>query len=423
MKCVDNWKKNGLRGTVVAFVGFGKTLIGIVAMRRVVNANPKCKCILIVPSEPVLKQWKAEIIKCGLSGNVEIYTKDTASKIYDKLDCDFLVIDEVHEIVTKSRVNILKIGYKLIMCLTATLSRLDGRDSIITRYAPVCDEVTIEEGIKNKWTSRAKIFKVLIDIDLNEYNELTKKFKNLFSWFNYRFDVPVNIVTNKDFRYSYVDEKVSVEYGATGSEYKAVFKSVFGEVMNNAKEFMEIVNKRKEFIYHHPKKIEVANRIIEARKDKKGMTFWNSIEDAMKVGYGKTYASPTKENKLTKKKCNVILDEFKASKSGVINTVKALNTGFNCPEIEYGIMGGFDSSKTRSKQANGRIVRIDDLTKNKEAEIFYLILRGTKDEDWAELSLNGQATLTMLESDLYDYLEGKEVMFLAEKKNKNATRY
>lgn len=423
MQCVDNWKKHGLRSTVVGFVGFGKTLIGIIAMRRVVNANPKCKCILIVPSSTVMKQWKKDIIRCGLSANVEIYTKEKAAKIYDKLDCDFLVIDEVHQIVTKSRINILKIGYKLILCLTATLERLDGKDAIITRYAPVCDEVTMEEGVKNGWTSNAKIFKVLIDVDLKVYNELTKKFKNLFSYFGYNFNIPVRIVSDDKFRHSYVDEKVSVEYGAYGNDYKAVYKSVFGEVMKNAKEFMEVVNKRKEFIYHHQRKIEVANKIIEYKSNKKGMTFWNCIEDAMKVGYGKTYASPTKENKLTKKKCNDILNEFISSKSGVINTVKALNTGFNCPEIEYGIMGGFDSSKTRSKQSNGRIIRIDDLTKNKEAEIFYLILRGTKDEDWAELSLRGQSTLTMLESDLYDYLEGKEVMFLAEKKNKNATRY
>lgn len=424
MQCVDRWKKAGLRGTCLGAVGFGKTNIGLFAMRRVVNANPKCKCILVVPSQPVAEQWKKSIIKCGLSGNVYIYTKEIAARDYKKLSCDFLVIDEVHEIATPSKVNIFGIGYKLILCLTATLERLDGNDRVIRKIAPVCDEVSMDECVRNKWTSSFCVYKILVDVDLTEYNSLTQKFKNLFSYFNFEFGVPTTILADANFRKSYV-ASVAEEKMYSGDYYdmNAAYKDALAEVMSSAKEFISVVNKRKQFIYSHEKKIEVARRIIDARKNGKGITFWNTIEDARRVERGCVYASPNKKNGLTKKKCQIILNEFKKNRCGVINTVKALNTGFDCPDITYGIAGGFDSSKTRRKQSNGRIQRINDLTKDKKAEIFYIILRGTKDEDWAELALKGQPTLTILESDLDDFLSGKEIMFVPSREKQNATRY
>lgn len=403
----------------------GKTLIGIVAMRRFVNANPNGKCILVVPSQPVLSQWKKEIMTCGLSGNVYIYTKDYASKNSSKLSCDMLVIDEVHEIFTPSKISIFSISYKLILCMTATLERLDGRDTFINKVAPVCDVITLAEGIKNKWTSEHRVIKVLIDIDLTKYNELTKRFKNLMLYFNYNFDAPIKIISNEEYRKLYIEMELEERYGhiCNYEERKSYYRELMGEIMNNAREFMKVMGERKEFIYHHERKIEIARMIIDSKKDLKGITFWNSIEDAVKVDRGVVYVSKSKDIGMTPKQQRIILSEFKKSKTGVINTVKALNTGFNCPDISYGIVGGFDSSKTRRKQSCGRVIRIDRYNINKNADIFYLILRGTKDEDWAELSLKGVDTVTILESDLKDYLGGKDVMFVPTRHKNNATRY
>lgn len=394
-------------------------------MRRVVNANPGCKCILIVPSVTVMKQWKKEIITCGLSGNVYIYTKDYASKHSKSLSCDFLVIDEVHELFTPSKISIFSISYKLILCLTATLERVDGRDSFINKVAPVCDIVTIEEGIRNKWTSAHQIIKVLIDVNLEEYNELTRKFKNLMMYFDYNFEAPMNILSNDEYRNKFISDMIDERYGVFISyeEKKDAFKEIMGEVMKNAKEFMKVMGERKEFIYHHPKKIEIARKIIDSRKDRKGITFWYTIDDAMRVERGFVYVSKNDSIGITKKQLQRDLDTYIHSKCGVINTVKALNTGFNCPDISYGIVGGFDSSKTRRKQSCGRVIRIDKYTSNKNVEIFYLILRGTKDEDWAELSLEDSDTVSILESDLDDFLSGKEVMFVPSRKKRKATRY
>lgn len=42
-----------------------------------------------------------------------------------------------------------KVSYKLILCLTATLERLDGKEEIIKKYAPVCDKITMDEAEQN----------------------------------------------------------------------------------------------------------------------------------------------------------------------------------------------------------------------------------------------------------------------------------
>ena len=49
---------------------------------------------------------------------------------------------------------------------------------------------------------------------------------------------------------------------------------------------MRCLRLRKQFVQSHPKKIEIARKIINARKDKKILTFSATIADAEKIGTG-----------------------------------------------------------------------------------------------------------------------------------------
>ena len=51
-------------------------------------------------------------------------------------------------------------------------------------------------------------------------------------------------------------------------------------VMGVAQKCNRAMRKRKDFIYNHPKKMEIANKIIAARQDKKGITFSSTIKQA-----------------------------------------------------------------------------------------------------------------------------------------------
>lgn len=395
------------------------------------NAKPNASVIVVAPSEPVAKQWKADLSKCTTAfENVKVVTLNKAAKNYKSLDCNLLVIDEIHAVPTAKNKNALFIPHNFVLGLTATYERLDKGHEIVDRVAPVVERIPLIEGVRNKWTSSHNIYCILCEVDdLEQYNEYTNIFKSAFRFFDFDFNTPMKILVDRNFRNKYVEDLVEEEAEQQGiRRYNKMVmsqlrKECFGKVMNTAKVFMNSMSDRKNFIYHHPKKIEIVEKIIEAKQGKKGMTFWCTIEDAEKVSKGVVYASvgsSTKDDgeaeKRTKSKNDAILKEFISSKDGVINTVRALNVGFNVPEIEYGVIAGFNSSKTNSKQQRGRIIRINDLTKNKQAEIFYVVIRDTNDEIWFANCIGNTEYLTIMEDDLDDFLAGKDIEFAPNRK-------
>ena len=134
---------------------------------------------------------------------------------------------------------------------------------------------------------------------------------------------------------------------------------------------MNTMRKRKEFVMKHPKKLEVCKKILEARKDKKCITFSATIEESQKIGTGFLVNS-----KQTKKKNAKIIEEFNSMDSGVINTNKALDQGVDIHGLSVGIILSTDSSKIRKGQRTGRIVRFEE---GKTAELFTLVINGTQE--------------------------------------------
>lgn len=419
-----------------AFVGFGKTLIGVVAIRRILNAKPNASVIIVAPSDTIVKQWKKELARCTTAfEDVKVITVNKAAKVYKNLKCNLLVIDEIHSVPTPKNKYALYIPSNFVLGLTATYERLDKGHELVDRIAPVVERITLTEGVNNGWTSRHNVYCILCDVDnLDEYNEQTNIFKSAFRFFEYDFNTPMRVLTNKEFREEYIKTMIDDEAEQRNirrydrAAMQALRKECYASVMGAAKTFMESMTKRKNFIYHHPKKLEIAEKIIKAYSGKKGMTFWSTIEDAEKVSVGKVYASlgAKKEGvdeaeKRTKAKNDAILKEFIESEGGgLINTVRALNMGFNVPEIEYGIIAGFNSSKTDSKQRVGRLIRINDLTKNKQAVVFYIVLRSTNDEVWFANCIGKTDYLSIFENDLDDFLAGKDIEFAPNRKVKGA---
>lgn len=414
-------------------MGCGKTAMGIFAIRRVLNAMPEAHILVVAPSAPVGKQWKREIVKCTSPfENVKVITVDKAAKSYKDIPkVDLLVIDEIHQIPTPKRVSCLKIQYRMILGLTATYERLDGKHAIIDRVAPIADSITLAEGIRNGWTSKQKVYVIMCDIkDRNEYNAMTNKFKDLFAWFGYDFDMPFKVLGNPDSRDFFINDKVVPELQLLEGwdddfvrmNKKKVLSSAYKIAMSNSSSFIRTMTNRKNFIYHHPKKKEVANRILEAKKGQKGITFWSTIEDCMDVKHGKPYASPAQDNDFTEKGNRETLDWFFSTPGAVINTVRALNIGFDCPEITFGIIAGFNSSKTDSMQRRGRVVRINKFFADKSAELYYVVIQGTVDEHWAAKALSDTEYVLLSEDDLDAFLSGKPVDFI-EGKLKSGGRY
>jgi len=128
---------------------------------------------------------------------------------------------------------------------------------------------------------------------------------------------------------------------------------------------------RKDFIYNHPKKLEIAKKILNARKDRKCLTFSGTIKqsEAFNSGY-------VMHSKKSKKQNRKILEIFNQETAAVMHTSRAAETGLDIPGINTEIILYTNSSKIRKTQILGRALRYEE---GKIAEIFTLVLRGTQE--------------------------------------------
>lgn len=134
---------------------------------------------------------------------------------------------------------------------------------------------------------------------------------------------------------------------------------------------MQALRKRKSFVQSHPKKFEVAEKILNFRKDKKCVTFSATIKDAEKFKTGYVLHS-----KKSKKENKAILEKFNADDIGVLNSSKSVDAGVDVKGLSVGIILSTDSSKIRKTQRSGRVCRFEP---GKQAEMFTLIIKGTQE--------------------------------------------
>lgn len=187
-ECVKKWLQNKGKATIVAATGVGKTIIAMKCMKKVLSKYPTMRILVVVPTELLKHQWDSELDAWGLGFNAEVQVMMGASK--RNYQCDMLVIDEAHRINSEVIANIFKVvQYKLILGLTATFERLDGRHVILAKYAPVCDTISMEEALLNGWVSKYRDFVVLIEVDdINTYNSYNKEFINHFEFFQFDYN-------------------------------------------------------------------------------------------------------------------------------------------------------------------------------------------------------------------------------------------
>lgn len=400
--CVQRWVDNRLRGTILAATGFGKTRIGLLAIKRFLSKNDK-KVIIVVPSEPIKEQWTKELIEWNIFNNCSVKTMFDVSK--NTYECSLLVVDEVQRTLAPTIISMYNnIKYKIILCLTATLERLDGKDSYIKKIAPIVDSVNIDEAIKNKWLAPYKEYLVLINPDdINTYKDINKEFLGYFSFFDNNFKLAMQCVTDWKARAALAKERCH------GGDFKEINK----QVLVNAMGFSRTLQARKKYINNHPRKIELTNLILENRTDKKCITFSATVDMAEKIKYGVVYSGRD-----TIKKGRITLEDYKTKEYAVINSVSKLNEGFNDPSISVAIILGLNSSQIVSKQRSGRVLR---LNRNKEAEIFNLVIKDTVELKWFQNSHPDSNYITIDESQLLPLLKGEEITTKVNKSSNKTT--
>lgn len=395
-ECRVKWIKSGGKGTIVASTGFGKTRVGLNCIKSFTDKLPNTKIIIIVPTTALKEQWVTIVDNNNLSFNCDVVVINTAIK--NQYKCDVLILDEVHRCAADTLQQVFKtVTYKYILGLTATFERLDGKHELLEKYCPVIDEISLAEARFQGWISDYKEYQVILEVDdMDVYKKFNKEFQQSFEFLGYDFNLAMSLLGPKGFINR---SKLRDERCPNGSEKER--KDMFKAITYHATNFMRAIQSRKAFINNHPKKIEIARRIIEARPDSKIITFSNNIKMAESIGMGGKVFS----GKDSKKKGRTTIEEFSQEKSGLLNTIRKADEGLDVPGLSVAIILGLDSSKTRKTQRIGRVARKEG---DKQAEIFTLVIADTVECEWFRKSNNSTNVITIDEEGLNDVLAGRE---------------
>lgn len=387
-ECVKNWIKYKGRACVLAATGFGKSRICILIINRCLNKNPNFNTVVLVPTDYLRRQWKDLIKSYNLEKNVKVESYNWAIKNY--FACDLLVCDECHTLASESRIKIIyNNSYNFFLGLTATINRIDEREQLLLKHFPICDTVSLEDCKENGWVAEFKEYKVLIESDLMEYNIINEQYNHHFAFFNFDWN-----------KVQYVFVKTGIDYGRVKSLAR-IMNCSDKEVILHATNVMRLTRQRKEWCYNHPKKIDIAKKIIEHRADKKILTFSQSIKIASMLPYGDVVHS-----KLKKKEVNTIVDKFNQQDIGILHSVKSMSAGCDIKNLSVGIITSLNSSQIDALQVIGRSIRKEG---DKTSEIFNLILKDTIEEAWFQKSHKNSEYITIDENQLEKILNNEEI--------------
>lgn len=170
-----------------------KTTTALKCIQKVISLYPNFTILIIVPTTNLKEQWEEKLTAWKLDNNAVVMVVNSA--ITKQLSYDMLVIDEIHCMASTQFSKIFScVKYKLILGLTATFERLDGRHDLLKKYAPVVDEITLIEAMSNNWLSDYTEYQVLVDVDnIDEYKKINKEFTMHFEFFGSKAPLYSNI--------------------------------------------------------------------------------------------------------------------------------------------------------------------------------------------------------------------------------------
>lgn len=393
IKC---WIKAKGKGTIEGCTGVGKTRIGLMTIKALLKKYPQFRVLVVVPTIALKNQWQIQLDDWGFTFNSEVQVINTVIK--HKWNCDLLIIDECHRVNSNDFSQIFNcVQYKLILGLTATFERLDGKHIIMQKYCPIIDKISFMEALANGWVSDYKEYVVLIDVDnIDEYKEYNKEWIEHFEFFQFEFGLAMSLVGKDGWR-----AKLKLRDEMYKGNDPEVKKRVLQNINYHSAGFMRTLTKRKAFINNHPKKVEIAKKIIEARSNKKIITFSNNVKMAEAIGIGDVYTG-----RVSKKRSSTMIEDFSKESKGVLNTVKRADEGIDIPGLSVAIILGTDSSETKARQRRGRTVRKEG---DKIAEVFYIVIKDTIEEKWVKNSHKTDGNfITIDEKGLEQVLQGKQ---------------
>ena len=405
------WVKAGSKGTAEAVTGFGKTMLGVLAIAIMNIRKPGKITHIIVPTAHLKTQWEGIIKTFGLE-DCEVFIINTY--ITGSHTCTLLIADEIHNYAAPTFKQLFKVcSYSFILGLTATIERKDGKHVLLEHYAPILDKVTLAEARRDGYISDFIVFNLGIELseqDRKTYDKMHKTFNAMFARFNHDFNwaMACSAAANKGgptycTRHAY-------SRGWKPSDGDAHFWSP-KNVSKYAQQWSWAMRERKKFLHNAPSKIKVAKEILD-KFGGKAITFSESVKfaDQLTETLGKqarAYHSSLetvvengkKKGKTVRKREALKLFNDGRSKVRVLCTARALDEGFDVEDIEIAIVCSGTSTVRQNIQRIGRAVRF---VPGKTAIVVNLYIKDSQDAKW--LKKRTATTVNMINIEYVDQI-------------------
>lgn len=427
LKGIQLWIDAKCKGTLNYATGVGKTYTTILMIQRVEKKrNPLY--LIVVTSVEIKKQWEKQIsdLYKNIQARILIETVQTLINKDLKYQIDILVVDEAHEFATEERLKVLDgtlVEYKAILCLTASAD--DKRFKAIVPYAPVIDTITEGEARASGFIADFIEYNVTVPLTAKEklaYDAYTDVISTELPKFNNNLSLAQFCLTGG------TDTRTGLYYSAVNWAKGLAIKKGWADNLNLSFETHQQVNN----LWHPNKIIGYAVRLMEAIRFRKNLLsnctakinttvsllkkfdkvktivfsestgfadkvyrVYNSDKAVVYHSNLKTVIAPSlKTGKPIKKGKDRLKKEaveaIKSGKARVIITSKALDRGFDVPDIRLGITASGTQNPTQYKQRGGRVKRkevnvFDDCT----VLLINLYVKNTQDEKWLKTRQQG----------------------------------
>ena len=343
-----------LGGIVQAGTGAGKTVFGIMAMKKLFNVKPDGTVLVSVPTIELQRQWKAEMVKFGIPEGIITYVggdggqdswgqvtiaivnslRNRTIKAPNGQDYDLFIGDEAHHLSDEAENNFTvwsQNNFGRMLLFSATPGRIGDQIPVVLKVTQ--EELQLEGSLVNYDVYNIGL--EMSDKDYEEYEDLTAR-------------------ANASDRPEYL----------LGVRYR--------------------------FISNHEVKVDAAVNLIKNElKDRKVIVFFTTIKTVNefkdKLASSGIIAAAI-HSKMGKKDREQSFKDFESGKIKILTGAFAIGEGLNVPDADAAIIVGGTSKEREFIQRAGRVLRVAP-GKN-AATIYQIYIKRTMEENWVKSRLS-----------------------------------
>ncbi|WP_297217269.1 DEAD/DEAH box helicase family protein [Thermoplasma sp.] len=356
-QALEEWKKYGMRGTIVLPTAAGKTHIGMAAIQAISE-----KTLILVPTIDLMIQWKRRVsetfgLEPGQIGggehderDITISTYDSAYLMAEKYGNRFslLIADEVHHLASEKLRMIPQIyTAPFRMGLTATYERTDGLQNVLEQ---VMGGKIFELGYEeiDEYLADYTIARIPIELSEDEYAEY-QRYHDIFV--------------------SYLRKHRMTMRGPWDFE-----KFIRSSWTPEGREALIAWRKSREIAFNSHGKMEMLRTLMSKHRGEKILVFAEDTETAYTIS--KEFLIPAITYLTDKDEREKIPAMFREGKITAIATSRVLDEGVDFPDASVAIVVSGSGSMRQFRQRLGRILRPSD---GKKAILYELVTAETSE--------------------------------------------